>query len=378
MFDSIRFLTELGHEVHVVAFGASHEDDAIRSLAGFCASATAIPTGSLSLLKGILGDPPATLARYHTKRMRRVLTEIARARNVDVIEFETLHMAVYGEDLAQYPRILRSQNAEHVLWKRHAAVGKGYVRRALLRWQASRVLRYEARAMTRFVDTTLAVSRADQVALTRIAPAARIDMLPMGVDSDYFAPTFEPADAGLIVLTGSFEWAPKRHNLAVLVNDLFPRIRRLVPGARLSIVGKGLTEGTRAHRSQDGVEYVGEVADVRPYIARAAVVVNYVESGGGIAIKVLEALAMAKPVVANAIAAEGIEASNGQHLIVVSTKDKFVQEVATLLTNPSLQARLGQGGRELVLEKYSSRMLARTLAAYYETIASGHRGALLS
>src|SRR5207247_2261562 len=116
------------------------------------------------------------------------------------------------------------------------------------------------------------------------------------------------------------------HNLNVLVSDVFPRIRALVPDARLAIVGKGLSDAALARvRGQEGVEYVGAVADVRPYIARASVVINYVESGGGIAIKILEAMAMAKPVVANAIAAEGIAAMPARDLLVASTKSEFAE-----------------------------------------------------
>ncbi len=371
MFDAIRFLGELGHEVHVVAFAGSHEADAVRGLAGICASTTAVAPERLALAKGFVADPPVTLARYHTARMQSALLRIAEMRAVDVVAFETLHMAVYGKELARYPRILRTQNAEHVVWARHASTEQNPAGRMWLRWQARRVSRYEAQAITDFVDSTLAVSPADLAALARIAPRARIDYLPMGVDSDYFAPRSEPLpDPQLIVLTGSFEWAPKRHNLAVLANELFPQIRRLAPNARLWVVGRGLRGAARDPRRQDGVEYVGEVADVRPYIARAAVIVNYVESGGGIAIKVLEALAMEKPVVANTIAAEGIDASNGRHLIIASTKDQFVERVAALLRDPVLQARLGRAGRELILEKYSSRVLAQRLARYLDMIAS--------
>jgi glycosyltransferase involved in cell wall biosynthesis len=176
-------------------------------------------------------------------------------------------------------------------------------------------------------------------------------------------------------MTGSFEWAPKRHNLAVLVTDVFRRIRRLVPNARLSIVGKGLSGPVlRAVQAEEGVEYLGPVPDIRPHIARASVVVNYVESGGGIAIKVLEAMSMGKPVVANTLAAEGIAAVHGRDLLIASSKEEFAESVASVLGDPDLQARLGRCGRELVTDAYSSASLAIRLVDYYDTILGDRRG----
>jgi len=229
--------------------------------------------------------------------------------------------------------------------------------------------------MTEFVDSTLAVSDADRAALARIAPAARVDCLPMGIDTSYFAPSpGVMVDPTAIVMTGSFEWAPKRHNLHVLVTEIFPRIRALVPDAQLTIVGKGLSDAALARlRGQEGVDCVGAVADVRPYIARASVLINYVESGGGIAIKILEAMAMAKPVVANDIAAEGIAAMPGRDLMVASTQGEFAEFVARLLADPALRAHLGRNGRELVVANYSSTTLARKLVAYYEALAASPR-----
>jgi glycosyltransferase involved in cell wall biosynthesis len=196
----------------------------------------------------------------------------------------------------------------------------------------------------------------------------------MGVDTDYFAPSDAPVVPGSIVLTGSYGWAPKRHNLEVLIQEVLPLIRQLVPEARLSVVGTGLNgQILRRLQNEPGVDYVGPVDDVRPYVARSAVSVNYVESGGGIPIKVLEAMAMGKPVVTNTLGAEGIAATNGRDLLVARSKAEFAKALAGLLADPVRQLTLGQAGRRLVLERYSSAALAQKLADYYQTIIDRHR-----
>lgn len=372
MFNPIRHLNDLGHEVHVVAFAGGHEASAARGLAKYCASVTVVPLPRLWLARGMIGDPPATLAHYFSTKMRRILEQTAQIQKVELIELESLHMAIYGRSLASFPRVLRPQNVEHVIWERYAAVRRTAPVRALIRLQAERVRKYEARAITSFVDATLAVSGADRSALSAIAPHARVDFLPMGVDTSYFTPSNDAEVVRWsIVLTGSFDWPPKRHNLAVLVNEVFPLIQRMVPGARLSIVGKGLSGRALAEvRSRPGVDYVGPVSDVRPHIARSSVVVNYVASGSGIAIKILEAMAMGKAIVTNALGAEGIAATSGRHLVIASTKVDFAAAVVALMSDVALRVRIGAAARLLVAEQYSSAMLAQQLAAYFGTLTT--------
>lgn len=375
MFNPIRHLRDFGHEVHVVAFAHEREAGAVRELARHCATVAVVPLPRFWPVRALLGDPPATLAHYHSARMRRLLEQTALDKTIDIVELETLHMATYGRFLSVYPRVLRPQNVEHLIWERFAAVARTAPARSLMRLQARRIRSYESRAISTFADSTLAVSEADRATLSAIAPGARVDYLPMGVDANEFTPSGTTAVVPFsIVLTGSFDWAPKRHNLAVLVNDVFPLIRLRVPNARLTIVGKGLSGAAlRDVRARAGVDYVGPVNDVRPYIARASVVVNYVESGSGIAIKVLEAMAMGKAVVTNVLGAEGIDATDGTHLLIASTKAHFAQAVGALMSDGAQRARLGAAARDLVIQKYASELLARQLASYFSEIRGAPR-----
>jgi glycosyltransferase involved in cell wall biosynthesis len=377
MLGPIRHLSELGHDVHVVAFARRDEADAGNALARYCSSVTLVPLPRLWQLRGIVGDPPATLARYYSASMQRELGRIADAQGVDVVELETLHMAVYGRTLASYCRVLRPQNAEHVIWERYASIRRSAGARLLVKMQAARVRAYETTAITTYVDSTLAASEADRVALRAIAPQARVDCLPFGVDTNELSPVGDfPVTPGSIVHTGSYDWAPKRHNLLVLVREIFPLIRRLEPSARLFIVGRGLSGSVSADlRTQDGVKVVGPVPDVRPQIARASVVVNYVESGSGVAVKVLEAMAMGKAVVTNTLGAEGIAAVNGEHIFIASTRQAFAEAVSALLSDAALRDRVGAAARKLVLEKYSSASLAQELVDYFGMLRGTRRPA---
>src|SRR5438132_1367470 len=100
MFNPIRHLKELGHDVHVVAFGGKHEAGAAGALGRYCASVALVPLPVFWLVRGILGDPPATLAHYFSKKMRHTLEAVARNEKVHIVELESLHMAIYGTALS--------------------------------------------------------------------------------------------------------------------------------------------------------------------------------------------------------------------------------------------------------------------------------------
>src|SRR5438552_13836218 len=146
MLNSIRHLAEQGHQIHVVSFAKPTEGAAVESLRRYCASVRIVGMPRLSFIRGMLGEPPATLARYATSAMRDALLIAAKSSSADIIELETLHMAIYGAALASWPRLLRPHNAEHLLWDRYAAVAGSSITRPFLVLQARRVRPFEARA----------------------------------------------------------------------------------------------------------------------------------------------------------------------------------------------------------------------------------------
>ena len=145
-----------------------------------------------------------------------------------------------------------------------------------------------------------------------------------------------------------------------MIHNVFPRIRALVPEASLTVVGAGVPhELRRFGETIPGVSFTGEVPDVRDYVRRASLVLNYVESGGGIALKVLEAMAMRKPVLSNPLGVEGIELTPGLDVSVRDGPAAFAEGVALLLRDPAQRASLANQGYETVRRNYSCAALTR-------------------
>jgi glycosyltransferase involved in cell wall biosynthesis len=233
---------------------------------------------------------------------------------------------------------------------------------------------YERRVMRSF-NCVLAVSEQDRAALRRLVPELPTALVPNGVDTDYFGPTTmmgTQATAGTqatpyIVFTGTLDFRPNIDALRWFVQQALPLIRARRPQARFVAVGKSPAPAVYALAGA-GVEIHGDVPDVRPFIAGAAAYVVPMRMGGGVRLKLLEALAMQAPVVSTSMGAEGVEGlAHGAQLLLADTEQEFAAAVLRLLEDRPLARRLGAAGRRLARARYDWRVIVPALEEAYST-----------
>jgi glycosyltransferase involved in cell wall biosynthesis len=332
-----------------------------------------------ALARGLFGTPPGTAAKYYDKKFGSLIQGAAKEWNVDLVEFQCLHTAQYRAWVGAVPVILREHNIDYKVWERQAEHANSLWERIGISLTAPRLKAYEAGIALQF-NRCITVSEADAGHLREVAPAARIEAIPSGVDTEYFVPDDTiPQEPYSIVLTGGFAWQPKQHNLRVLLTEVYPRIRARLPKATLTVVGKGVPDElqTLAHRIP-GVNVTGGVPDVRPYVHRAALTLNYVESGGGIALKVLEAMALRRPMLSTSLGCEGIRVQHGQNVFLADGPEAFAEAAVLLLQNATIRQRIAQGGYQLVKYVYAWERLAGQFYDCYSSVLSESRTATQS
>ena len=325
------------------------------------------------LIRGMIGSRPGAAAKYYDPAFGSKLRAFAQRCKPDVIELQHLNTAAYlpwVSDIA--PVILREHNVEYKVWERHAEHAKG-PERLYVGMVAPRVRKYEADAARQFARC-ITVSQADERYLLDVAPEAEVLTIPSGVDAEYFTPGDSAEDPFSMVITGSFSWQPKQHNLRILMSRIFPRIRQRIPQATLTVVGKGVPEHLMRLGCELGVTITGPVEDVRPYVHRAGLFLNYLESGGGIALKVLEAMAMKKAVLSNELGVEGISLNRGEH-VEVADLDTFADAAVALLESPERRSALGSRAYDWALRNYAWSSLADRFQEVYEQVCSERREA---
>jgi glycosyltransferase involved in cell wall biosynthesis len=319
------------------------------------------PRGSLrfyrDLAQNLVSPYPFPISRNYDPALRARARKLAAQGRYDLLVCDTVFMARNTMDLNVLARILFQHNVEGLILQRHAQMGAGWLRSRYMALQCRRMRRFEGDCGRRF-QTIIAVSEKDRHTFAREYGWHHVQAIDTAVDVDYFRPAGMTEQADRVVFVGSLDWLPNQDGVAFFVDRVWPLVRQVKPGAVFQIVGRNPPRSVRRLQQVDGVEVVGTVPDVRPYLARAAVVVVPLLVGGGTRIKIFEAMAMGKAVVSTTIGAEGLPVTSGNHLLLADSPSDFAQAVIQLLNDGNRRVRLGETASRLVNTHYSTEIVA--------------------
>ncbi len=337
------------------------------------------PTRLLTMLRG-QADMAARLASpdYAT-----ALHHLLDSSHCDVIQVEGLEQARYGLLVRNHlasattrPRLIFDEhNAEYLIQQRAFQSDRKQIRtfaKAVYSYvQYRRLVAYE-RAVCRAADDIIAVSAADATALAHLDAhlAPRITIIPNGVDSAEFAPVINPPPplndwpSESLVFTGLMAYRPNEDGVIWFVRAVWPLVRVQKPQARFYIVGARPSAAVQALASVPGVVVTGEVEDVKPYIAAATLYLVPLRVGGGIRLKLLQAMAMAKPVVSTSLGIEGVDLVGGRDVAVADDAASFAATIITLLDNEASRARLSTAARKLSIKYDWSNLIPYLITLY--------------
>ncbi len=306
----------------------------------------------VDLLRSLFSPLPYAIARYRSPELRERVQQLAGAADLIVCDF--LFPSLNVPDGLLPPAVLFEHNVEATIWQRYVSVPQHPVRRAYMRLQWQRMLRHEARECRRFAHV-IAVSPIDAEVIRREYAVASVGHVPTGVDLEYFSASRpRQPESRELVFIGSMDWMPNEDGIRWFATDVFGRVQERIPGTRLLVVGRSPSRGMRALAARNpAIEMTGTVADVRPYLERAAVCVVPLRVGGGTRLKIYEAMSMGVPVVSTAIGAEGLPLRNDEHLLIADTADDQVSAICALLTDRTRASRLAAAARRHVQEHCS-------------------------
>ena len=319
------------------------------------------------LLRSAFTRLPFIVARFVSRRYGRALVATLARFRPDVVQIESPFLLPYASTIRRHSDariVLRSQNVEFRIWEGLARNADGTRRLALQRVAAS-LRRYELRAMAA-LDGVVPISEADADDFRQLGCDRPMLVMPCGVDIDDeidVAP--KPLTVGFI---GSLDFRPNQEAAAWIVDELWPRVREQLPEARLMIAGSAPPAWLRDRARDAGVELLGNVDDAAAFVRSLAVVVAPLFAGGGMRIKVLEAMALGKAVVATTIGAGGVAVEHDRDIVIAEDAASFAAAVVALLRDPARAARLGAAARTAVAARYDNDVLGRALLRFYETL----------
>lgn len=309
-----------------------------------------------------LGGADIAAARAFQARVRSVVA----SSSFDVIHTRQLPMAAITAGIKHPAKLLELIDSETLQAARRVRS------KAPQTWLRAVTARLVERHAARQFNACTTVASADAQVVQQLAPGVPVHVTPNGVDAAYFAPLDLPEDSESIIFTGAMSFPPNVTAVLHFYQNILPLIRRELPNVRLVIAGRDPSPAIAALASDPFVTVTGFVDDMRPWLARASLMVCPMVMGSGIKNKVLEALAMARPVVATTMGVEALEVTSGHELMIADTAAEFARATLALLRDSAARRRMGAAGRDLVLRRYTWDACAASYDAIYSQLAARH------
>ena len=322
----------------------------------------------ISSLKGFLNGTSLTENAYPSEAMRKFTTQLVQNREIDaVFLYSAATFTFLPKKMDGIPIVTDFVDVDSVKWEAYAE-NNSWPMSAVFRREAAKLAFFESLVAARSAASILV--SADEAALMSKRLASHNDAgsqftdktqqpikpvgITNGVDSLMFSPekyTTKPNSKRLI-FTGAMDYAPNIEAVVWFVEEVFPRLKQIYPEMEFVIAGRPVAPAVEKLDLCEGVSVIGAVDDMAETIAAAAIVVAPMMTARGIQNKVLEGMAMAKPVIATSAANEGINAPDRDALWVADNADAFVEAVEAMMA-ASAAAKLGQAARQFVLDHFN-------------------------
>lgn len=348
--------------------------DAVRAMCAGSHVARLRPLGArLASLAALVRGEALTLRYYGDAGLASWVASICGRERVDATLVFSSSMAKFAPARADIPLFVDFVDVDSAKWTQYADV-RSWPLSWLYRREGRLLLAYE-RAVAARARRSVFVTRSEADLFRKLAPecASSIDVLSNGVDSDFFSPDpgrespftadREPPDATTegpqLVFTGAMDYWPNVDAVTWFAREVLPELAKRHPAARFHIVGRNPSSAVRALESK-AVVVTGTVADVRPYLQHATVVVAPLRVARGVQNKVLEAMAMTAPVVASRACAQAIGVEVGRELLTATTPAEYVAAIDGLLADSMRARAIGHAARSRVVHDYGwAEQLAR-------------------
>jgi glycosyltransferase involved in cell wall biosynthesis len=365
------------HRVTLVSFVRGDQSEHVRHLERYCQAVYTVPMERGAIRDAwhmglsFLTRQPFMMLRDDRKAMRNLVDRLSARHHFDVAHADQLNMGQYAERVPGAFKVLDAHNALWLLYKRLWETMSPGPRKWLLGRDWRLLKSYEGRLVREF-EAVLAVSHEDSAALQEAAGQPMdIVVIPIAIDIDEVTIVKREAEPNHILHIGTMYWPPNIDAVNWFVRQVHPIIRQQRPDVQFDVVGaRPPTELLALNNAGLGINVTGYVEDPTPYQRQTAVMVVPLLAGGGMRVKILNALASGIPIVSTTLGCEGIAVTPGKDILIGDTPEEFATAVLSLLNDGNLAKQVADQGRRTVVEKYDYRMVCRSLDDVYARVVN--------
>jgi len=365
------YLKKFGHSVDLAFLNTNkHFEDPLSIAEGYRQFFHAdINTNitAIGLLKSFFSENAYNIERFRSKEFEAILAKALQENEYDFIQLEGAYMALYIPLLRKFSKakiILRSHNIEHQIWERVAFNTANPIKKFFIQQLAKKIKTFEDMTLHLF-DAIVAITSDDEGYYNSKHYKGKLTTIQAGFEDCLIEHPIKRPNS--VCFIGSMQWIPNIEGVEWFLKEVWPMVLREVSDAKFYIAGKGL-DATFNRWSKPGVVLEGLVPNASDFIQNHNVFVVPLHSGGGMRLKVVEAMGMRMPIVSTKIGAEGIHCVSNQDILICDTPTELKNGIVLLLRDKALANQIAQNARTRAVSEYSWQTLIANFEKMYKEL----------
>lgn len=309
---------------------------------------------------------PEVAKAFYSIEFKEKLEFIIRNYKIDILQVEYTFMSYYVYGIRNIPKILVEHDTS--LFSLFSSYERPLKRGRFIRFKDwLKKVRFHKRAYQWF-DKIVVFNQEEAKNVKKLVNKVDISVIPIGLDLSVYEALHTQEKSLDLIFVGYFGHFPNIDGLSYFCDKIFPLIQRELPEVSLYVIGSGIKDEIKELSERKNIHLIGEVEDIRSYMAMAKVCIAPLRLGRGLRVKILEAMAMGLPVVSTSVAAKGIRLKNGREIIIEDTPQKFAKAVICLLKNTAFRNELGNNARRVIEQDYDLNKIRDLFRITYNSV----------
>lgn len=369
-----KYLAERGHTITFISYVKKEpKPEQVIELNKIC-NPIFIPFSTINnffdAILNLFSVVPYNIAKYKSKKLKKVLIEYFEKNEVDIVHVDHLHMAWTIDiinRIKKVPIVLREHNLEMKIMERFSSQQSNLFLKLYSYLQFQKFKYYEPKQCAKF-DKCLMISNEDEKSLLHYDQKINTCIIPIGVDDELFEIVSVKNNIYSLFHIGSLKWQPNLDGLIWFLKYVFPAVVSRHPLIKLFVYSSGIEKIKLANEIKKNVILCGYVNDIWEETSDKNVLIVPLKVGSGMRVKIIEMMAAGKIIVSTSVGKEGIEVNDNEHLLIADDSDTFVQKILNILENKVDTGKLISNARLKVADKYSWRKIAEEIENIYNSV----------
>ena len=365
----------LGHKVTILAMNTvkhhislTEIPDSVKDLAKFKLVNVPAKISPLSaLLNLFFSKRPYNATRFISKTFAAELKKVLLENDFHLIQLEGLYVCPYIPLIRKNSKakiVYRAHNIEHEIWSRTAIMAHG-LEKWYLKNLSKRIKSFEVQTLNKY-DLLVPITGRDGDILNKLGNTKPVHVSQTGIDSSVLIPNAKNLKHPTLFHIGSLEWAPNQEGLIWFFDNCWDLVREKYPDLQFFVAGRNAPPWFQKMMNLPNVVFKGEVADAYEFMNSKSIMVVPLFSGSGMRIKIIEGMALGKPIVTTAVGTEGILTTSGVNIVVTENAEGFVQAISDLIENREYFDSISKNAIEYIHENFDNLSTAGSLIEFYK------------